>query len=375
MSSTTILRRPMAVGTPRRNDEELINRSLLDSLDAQADAEPLSSSDSEAAPGTIGSLSPSSTIGSPSISFQLGNIHSQLSRSDSPSIHQNHIRSPNGIGSFGQQHPQTHLYNNNNNNNMFSSDTISVSNGDTITPRAHEKFGFKTPTAYSAGRGRFSIAGTAVREGGREYGAFPEAFPTQPAAQGRQSFDALGQYDFNPPAAMPNGNINHSKVSFSNVDPFAAGSLQHHPSATRAGISIGPRQQLRSFDTSAQPAQPSPMHSQTPFGPHVSVGAPVSAALPAAATTVTGPVQPTSQEEISTIFVVGFPDDMQVRTLFLDTALYCSILTSSLSSGTRIPEHVHVLAGLRGCDAQDPQQRVDRIRRKWSLGLSVQRTE
>lgn len=51
------------------------------------------------------------------------------------------------------------------------------------------------------------------------------------------------------------------------------------------------------------------MQSQTPYGPH----------LPSASTTVPmhpvgGSVtNPTQAEEISTIFVVGFPDDMQVR--------------------------------------------------------------
>jgi hypothetical protein len=51
------------------------------------------------------------------------------------------------------------------------------------------------------------------------------------------------------------------------------------------------------------------MQSQTPYGPH----------LPSASTTVpmhsvSGTVtNPTQVEEISTIFVVGFPDDMQVR--------------------------------------------------------------
>jgi len=55
------------------------------------------------------------------------------------------------------------------------------------------------------------------------------------------------------------------------------------------------------------------MQSQTPYGPH----------LPSASTTVpmhsvSGTVtNPTQVEEISTIFVVGFPDDMQVRR-FMD---------------------------------------------------------
>jgi hypothetical protein len=51
------------------------------------------------------------------------------------------------------------------------------------------------------------------------------------------------------------------------------------------------------------------MQSQTPYGPHLPSA---SAAIPIHS--VGGNVtNPTQVEEISTIFVVGFPDDMQVR--------------------------------------------------------------
>jgi len=66
--------------------------------------------------------------------------------------------------------------------------------------------------------------------------------------------------------------------------------------------------------------------SQTPFGPHIPVNVPphVSSGLnnpsnanmtqnPASSTTASGTSVVAGQEEISTIFVVGFPDDMQER--------------------------------------------------------------
>ena len=54
------------------------------------------------------------------------------------------------------------------------------------------------------------------------------------------------------------------------------------------------------------------MQSQTPFGPHL----PSNSTVPvhSASGNVTNPTQ---VEEISTIFVVGFPDDMQVRYALL----------------------------------------------------------
>lgn len=49
---------------------------------------------------------------------------------------------------------------------------------------------------------------------------------------------------------------------------------------------------------------------------------------------------PTNQEEISTIFVVGFPDDMQVR---LFTPIWVRVSDKRSITGTRVPEYVHVL--------------------------------
>ncbi|KAJ7682256.1 hypothetical protein DFH06DRAFT_900597, partial [Mycena polygramma] len=52
------------------------------------------------------------------------------------------------------------------------------------------------------------------------------------------------------------------------------------------------------------------MHSQTPYGPHVPIGVMNGVGLPPPA--MVGPMG-AMQEDISTIFVVGFPEDMQER--------------------------------------------------------------
>ena len=54
------------------------------------------------------------------------------------------------------------------------------------------------------------------------------------------------------------------------------------------------------------------MQSQTPYGPHLPTG---NKAFPPSQLTSAqaAGAQPSAPEEISTIFVVGFPDDMQVR--------------------------------------------------------------
>jgi hypothetical protein len=58
------------------------------------------------------------------------------------------------------------------------------------------------------------------------------------------------------------------------------------------------------------------MHSQTPYGPHVPMGAMSAAGLPPPA--MMGPMG-AMQEDISTIFVVGFPEDMQVSQMHTST--------------------------------------------------------
>jgi hypothetical protein len=91
---------------------------------------------------------------------------------------------------------------------------------------------------------------------------------------------------------------------------------------------------------------PQQMQSQTPYGPHLptSVSAPVVSQVNHASNAT----QPSSQEEISTIFVVGFPEDMQVGTALslLGTNSLIKLIALLPFLGARIPEHVYVLSWL-----------------------------
>lgn len=320
----------------------MINRSLMDSLNEQADAEPLSSSDSEPL------LSPStSSLASPTMPFHLqSSIHSAFGRSDSPALPPGLMRSPTAMDTFVQK--QNPLY-----NNIFHSDTASIASSDTVTPRAHEKLGSKASAAFPAGgRSRFSL----VREGGREFSSFPDIYPPtqQQQAHQRQSHDALNQFEFGPTQSVVNGQSMHSRISFSGVDPFGSMQQQNHNLPPRAGMlpSVGPRQQLPAYHPGAQPqAVPQSMHSQTPFGPHLPVGMTPTTSMSAQAPLASGLVQPTSQEEISTIFVVGFPDDMQVS---IDLPAMIEFECShDCHAGARIPEYVYVLDRIRGRHTED----------------------
>ena len=81
---------------------------------------------------------------------------------------------------------------------------------------------------------------------------------------------------------------------------------------------------------------PVQLSSQTPYGPHVPAGIPQPPPQPASNGTTTTTTTTTGGEEISTIFVVGFPEDMSVRA-----SPFFSFISSYSFSGTRIPEHVH----------------------------------
>jgi len=77
------------------------------------------------------------------------------------------------------------------------------------------------------------------------------------------------------------------------------------------------------------------MQSQTPYGPHLP-----SASATVSMHSVSGAVtNPTQVEEISTIFVVGFPDDMQVR--YTVNPIYHHPTKAAI--GARVPKHVHIL--------------------------------
>ena len=196
---------------------------------------------------------------------------------------------------------------------------------------------------------------------------------SQPHLNAGHAFDTLHQlrgFDFTPTAQPPNGD---RKQSYSMVDfgpgPSSAAMLQSHAAkSVGAPLSLhGPHQQQHGFGhhSTSQSAFSGSMHlqSQTPYGPHLQTNGPTSgngvSNNPIGLNHLNGSGNP-SQEEISTIFVVGFPEDMQVRMFCIGLAAPSNMLFL----GARIPEHVHVLCGIRGCHAEDSQQGIYGVRKR-----------
>jgi hypothetical protein len=126
-----------------------------------------------------------------------------------------------------------------------------------------------------------------------------------------QTHDPRIPFDFGRPQPLGPGHKNFP-------DPFTSpvGVMPSHQGAGKPAFSQPP-QAHSSFTPASQ--YMNGMHSQTPYGPHVpaAVSQSNSATAPTNPPSATYPASKdnsTNQEEISTIFVVGFPEDMQVST-------------------------------------------------------------
>ncbi|KAI0035670.1 hypothetical protein K488DRAFT_82857 [Vararia minispora EC-137] len=328
LASTIVSSHPASAFLPdplRRShdDEEFINRSLLDSLDEQADAEPLSSSDSEAhAPASLASSS--------------GSVHYHLSnplrpRPDSPSAAFNQAAMYSSVD--------------------FAHDLDGLKGAklrELVPPGP-----YRTSTAFNAAfssnsRPRQPTISSA--SGGapflRDTSNFSQHYPidaygnTQPISSPSSqppststSFDSMHQsrsaFDYPAVSQQPIGPaLGGAAKPVFNTDVFATGNGNtsllppHKPNGILSGP--GAQQALGTSQPNGFPGGVQPylnggghhhqaMQSQTPYGPHLpSGGSKVPQAGQTAAVQIPG-TQSAPQEEISTIFVVGFPDDMQER--------------------------------------------------------------
>ncbi|KAG6841840.1 hypothetical protein C0991_006247 [Blastosporella zonata] len=333
-------RRPTRYNTPvaldasplllsHQPDEDFINKSLLDSLDAQADAEPISSSDSEQAPHSYGSASNSSSGGgSPSIPYHLAMQahHQSLTHPDSPeTLNHQHIPSHD-------IYPQ---------NTMFVHDSIHSIHPDYADlelrkfqqqQQQHNSFRTTSFAHFNATRTRHQAARSALPTA-NSFRDTPSYFPTSaaevfpqimtspvqqhiPAFESRTSYDFSGQTNLNNLAPKP----------FLDVYP----PQNVHPGHQVNGNKALQQQQPQHAGYAAYSSVPH-LSSQTPYGPHVPATSATSAAINGnnISTSLGGPpglapppqtvssANPSSSsgsaEEISTIFVVGFPEDMQER--------------------------------------------------------------
>lgn len=301
------------------HDEDYINKSLLASLDDDADNEPIH--DSVTLATSYGSASNSSSSDSPA-NYPL-NAHNhqkciQQQRSDSP--HNSHHADPNSLynlSSFYQNSSSIHSH------AEFNSDYDPLKfhqPPNKLIPTNSTKHSFNSypNTTRSRHQANISNAPTAsYRDPQPFYGAPPsEVFPlqmTSPAHNHLQPFDPRASYDYNSGHPV-NGTTHKTYITD-----------QYNPPPT--AHSKPPSQQQTPYPaTQQQYTNGIHLSSQTPYGPHVPTGVAGSTSSNSGAppglvssNIANGSNATINGEEISTIFVVGFPEDMQVRCHFINS--------------------------------------------------------
>ncbi|KAF5332030.1 hypothetical protein D9758_014582 [Tetrapyrgos nigripes] len=338
----SIRRRPRVAHTRRlinSADEDFINKSLLDQLDAQADAEPISSSSDSEHPATSYSSASNSSPGSSSavpyhISMQ--SQHQSHPRPDSPSdnashhmIH--HIQSQESSyalrtlqnGSFVQGAHVNHVqpavdYSdglgdsqkqkmNNFHNSIPRSSFTSLPNATRIS-RHHTNSSNALPTNNAS---IFRDPSASSFYPPSDMYQPPITSPTQAHMQ---QFDPRSTYDFGPAPAPPS--VSSHQNSYVHPDPYPP-----NPLPTSYPMSAKPQQQQHTNGYHGS-SNSFVMSSQTPYGPHIptsavnigggnNVGNGVSGGNASTGSGSNG--NNLAPEDISTIFVVGFPDDMHER--------------------------------------------------------------
>ncbi|KDR84070.1 hypothetical protein GALMADRAFT_219901 [Galerina marginata CBS 339.88] len=262
-----------------QQDEDFINKSLLASLDAQADAEPLDDSDlhdDHDAP------------------FRRPPLH----RPDSPDtvpFHQMHIHHP---------HPALYDYND------YEQQKFPAKLNGFPNPNYRATFTSYPNATRSRHQANQSALGNNPGQPYRDPTAFypsAEAFSAQmtsPVPSHMQPYDHRQSYDYN---SQPNG-VHKSYLA----DPYPGSSLHNPPKPAT--------QQQQPYPAAQYSSNGIQLSSQTPYGPHVpAMGASSNPAVPPGLTTsvsmnmANGANTTSNGEEISTIFVVGFPEDMQER--------------------------------------------------------------
>lgn len=321
--------------------EDFINKSLLDSLDAQADAEPISSSsDSEQAVApSYGSTSNSSSGGgSPSVPYHIPVHHHQsLMHPDSPAfenINQQHIHSqdslyaqqnmyPSSVVSDNTYHiPPDYAIDHESRNFQQSQHQKVDSLNSALRPNINSYFNAGRPRHQS---NRPSLPPTQYRDTTFYPTSPADVFPaaiTSPVQSHMTSFESRHNFNFGGQTANVNGG--GLKLAFSDTYSLTPMIQSHQLNGNKSQSSQQTQQETYSLPYPNGPQ----LSSQTPYGPHIHATAsasgingttPVSSSihqpgLSGAHNTPAAAAQ-TSTEEISTIFVVGFPEDMQVSII------------------------------------------------------------
>ena len=372
LASSIASRRPAPFpSAPSHADEDYINRSLLDSLNAQADAEP----DSEGHNGsiqTMGSIPPNSAVGSPPIPYS-SSLPSQQQPGSGPespgagNMLSSYLTSPShNADSFAQVGSQK----TNNSYQMYNS----INNGihpplgpdfASVLPSEHDVSalnsqtsanGFSSPTgplrtfnpfsATSNGRPRHNTATIRDTPGSFPtspsyppvqqqdiYISNPTSLNQQPNPASAPSLDAAHHrfdYSLSAPQSAPSLALPTKQPAFSAMDAYRLGlePLAHAQQMRQPGIlgNVGtngilqrePQASLLNQHANGMPAHlnglthalshQNALQSQGSFG----TNGPTQATSSVVNGAAHGGSQQQPQEEISTIFVVGFPDDMSV---------------------------------------------------------------
>lgn len=356
--------------------EEFINRSLLDSVDAQADAEPIFSSDSEAT-GTsgnaFGSLPSSSSMSiSPSVPYHISMQPQQTARPDSPS---SNMTTPSNLKSHPLDPYSSATHSNNTSHSMYNSMNVSVPpDYNSLNYAEHDALnfqaklnGFGSPPFNSRSSMSFNPFPPRTRPNNVPFRDTSAAFNTA-AYQSGDMFGAQNQQAQVPGFGLDSMPLSNRTHDFANAGGqtsstmSANGTASHKMQFSLDGYRPGMEGLLQSQQLNQQASLSNtlPLHqqaSQQQFHgsyanglSHLSHGAPgvlpshtqFGPTLPAttagsgAANGQGGPLtggpglnhvngtnQSHQQEEISTIFVVGFPEDMQVRSASGNNTLDC----------------------------------------------------
>ena len=290
--------------SPFQPDEDFINKSLLASLDAQADAEPTSNPDDadQIIQTSYPPTSNSSSSGSPSVTFPMTH-QMHLPRPDSPSdAHKQQMQTLRPQETFYNHPPGLYT----------GSETFHRQ------PEFSDEFD-AFPTNY---RNTFTSYPNTTRSRQQANMNTPYRDPVQyfPSSGSEMYGTSTSQpllqspFDSRPPYDYTNGHPGGSHKSYTGDQFSVASSLLHSQGKQ------GQQSSLSNYPSSVPPSNSMSLSSQTPFGPHVptnlSLGGSLIVSNSTSASNVSGlgggVTNSGGGEEISTIFVVGFPEDMQV---------------------------------------------------------------
>jgi hypothetical protein len=298
-------------------DEDYINKSLLASLDDDPDNESIHDS---AAATSYGSTSNSSSSDSPSVNYPVtAHNHQQQQRSD---LHQ-HSENHNNLGDHNSISSLPSFYQNSSSIHShpeFNADYDPLNfhqpatklNGFIPTTSTKHSFNSYPNTTRFRHQTNISTPPTApFRDPQHFYPASTsDGYPlhmSSPSHTHIQPFDPRASYDYST-AHSVNAAAHKNYLADQYIAP---------PTAQAKPLS---QQQPPYPSTQSQYTNGIHLSSQTPYGPHVptNVAGSVSSNPGAPSGLISSSMANGSNtaingEEISTIFVVGFPEDMQVR--------------------------------------------------------------